>query len=62
MDDLNNYYKLPDGRYISYYELANNPKYSTQQEDTWYEVDIPENFLDMELLYKKGGKLIKRFK
>ena len=31
---LNDYYKLPDGRYISYYELANNPKYSTRQEDT----------------------------
>jgi hypothetical protein len=32
------YYKLPDGRYISYYELANNPQYSTRNEETWYDV------------------------
>ena len=29
--------------------------------NTWYEVDVPENFLDMELLYKKGGALKQRF-
>jgi hypothetical protein len=36
--DIQQYYQLPNGKYISYYELANNPQYSTRKEETWYKV------------------------
>ena len=53
------YYKLPDGRYISYYELATNPNYSKRSEDVWYRVpaDYVRGSIDKANWKHNGVKL-----
>lgn len=59
--DIQQYYQLPDGRYISYYELANNPQYSTRKEETWYKVS-PSYVLNTPKTnwYNNGKRLNKK--
>ena len=55
-DILRKYTEFPK-QYQKLYKGADVRTVTDPQGNTWYEVDVPENYLQQEWAYKNGGRL-----